>query len=164
MPTPLLVLAVLALGLRDRHTQPAMLPTPESVLGFRPGADYKLATYEDVVGYFQKLDAASDRMTLVAAGTSTQGRTYYLALISSPENLKNLGRLREISRRLAHPDGLTDAEARALAREGKAFVHIDGGLHATEVAGPQHTPQLAYDLLEPGRRARHRRWRSTTWC
>ena len=26
-------------------------------------------------------------------------------------------------------------------------MHIDGGLHATEVAGPQHTPLLAYDLV-----------------
>ncbi len=127
--------------------QSAAVPTPESVLGFRPGADYKLATYEDVVGYFQKLDAASDRMTMIAAGKSTQGRTYWLAAISSPENLAKIGRYREISRRLAHPGGLSEAEARALAREGKAFVHIDGGLHATEVAGPQHTPQLAYDLL-----------------
>src|SRR5204863_2691680 len=54
---------------------------------------------------------------------------------------------REIARRLAHPGSLTDAEARALAKEGKAFVHIDGGLHATEVAGAQMTPQLLYDLL-----------------
>ena len=143
----LLLLAAFALTSVSVHTQPVALPTPESVLGFRPGADYKLATYEDVVVYFQKLDAASDRMTMVEAGTSTQGRTYRLALISSPENLKNIARLREIARRLAHPDGLTETEARVLAREGKAFVHIDGGLHATEVAGPQHTPQLAYDLL-----------------
>ena len=127
------MLAVVVAGAPAVHTQTA-LPTPESVLGFRPGADYKLATYEDVVGYFQKLDAASDRMVMVEAGTSTHGRTFHLALISSPANLKNLGRLREISRRLAHPDGLSEADARALAREGKAFVHIDGGLHATEVA------------------------------
>ena len=127
--------------------QSSALPTPESVLGFKPGADYKLATYEDVVGYFQNLDAASDRMTMVAAGKSTQGRTYYLAAISSAENLAKLPRYREIARRLAHPEGLSETEARALAREGKAIVHIDGGLHASEVAGPQHTPQLAYDLL-----------------
>ena len=35
--------------------------------------------------------------------------------------------------------GLDDAAARALAREGKAIVHLDGGLHSTEVAGAQHS-------------------------
>ncbi len=43
--------------------------------------------------------------------------------------------------------GLSDADARALARTGKVIVHIDGGLHATEVAGAQHTIQLAYNLV-----------------
>jgi hypothetical protein len=71
----------------------------------------------------------------------------YFALISSPENLAHIERYREIARRLAHPTGLTEAEARRLASEGKAFVHIDGGLHSTEVAGAQHTPLLAYDLV-----------------
>ena len=36
--------------------------------------------------------------------------------------------------------------------EGKAFVHIDGGLHSTEVAGPQHTPLLLYDILRRAER------------
>jgi hypothetical protein len=48
---------------------------------------------------------------------------------------------------LAHPEGLTDEQARALAREGKPIVDISGGLHASEVAGAQHTIQLAYDLI-----------------
>lgn len=123
------------------------LPTPESVLGHRVGADYKVATYDETVAYFQKLDAASDRMTMMQAGKSTEGRTYWLAAISSAANLGKIDRYREIARRLARPSGLGEAEARQLAREGKALVHIDGGLHATEVAGPQHTMQLAYDLL-----------------
>lgn len=142
-----LVIAVLFVSFRTIVTTQPGLPSPESVLGFRPGADYKLATYEDAVGYFKKLDAASDRLTLIEMGASTEGRTYVAALISSPENLARVARYREIARRLAHPDGLSEADARALAREGKAIVHIDGGLHATEVAGPQHTLQLAYDLL-----------------
>ena len=128
-------------------SQAPALPTPESVLGFKPGADYKLATYEDSIGYFRRLDEVSDRMAMVEAGRSTQGRTYYFAVLSSAENLAKLDRYREIARRLAHPDGLSEADARALAREGRAFVHIDGGLHSSEVAGPQHTLQLAYDLL-----------------
>ncbi len=125
----------------------AGLPTPESVLGFRPGADYKLATYDQSVSYFKKLAAATKYMKIVEAGKTSQGRTMYFALISSPENLSRIDHYREIARRLAHPQGLTDEEARKLAHDGKAFVHIDGGLHATEVAGPQHTPQLVFDLV-----------------
>ena len=125
------------------------IPTPESVIGFKPGADFKLATYDDTIKYFKALDAASQKMTLVPMGTSTQGRTYYAALISTERNLAKVDRYREIARRLASPEGLTEDQARALAREGKAIIHIDGGLHSTEVAGPQHTLQLAYDLLAP---------------
>ncbi len=123
------------------------MPTPESVIGFRPGADYKLATYDQSVDYFKKVAAGSKYVKLVAAGKTSQGRTMYYALVSSPNNLSKIDRYREIARRLAHPQGLTDAEAKALAHDGKAFVHIDGGLHSTEVAGPQHTPQLLYDLV-----------------
>jgi hypothetical protein len=123
------------------------LPTPESVFGFRPGADYKLATYDQAIEYFKKLAAASQHVKLVEAGKTSQGRPMYFALVSSPDNLAKIDHYREIARRLAHPQGLTDAEARKLAREGKAFVHIDGGLHSTEVAGPAHIPQLLYDLV-----------------
>jgi len=125
----------------------AALPTPESALGFRPGDDFKLATYDESLAYFRALDAASDRIQLVEAGRTSEGRPWFFALISSPANLANLDRYREIAQRLAHPAGLTDEEARQLAAEGKAFVHIDGGLHASEVAAAQHTIQLAYDLV-----------------
>ena len=135
----------------------APLPTPASAFGFEPGADYKLATYDQSLAYFRKLAGASPYVKLVEAGKTTDGRPMVFALISTPENLARIDRLREIWRRLAHPQGLTDAQAAQLAREGKALVHIDGGLHATEVAGPQHTPLLAYDLLrkadEPATRA-----------
>jgi hypothetical protein len=142
----LALMCLVAVSGRPAMTQVAGVPTPESVLGFQPGADFKLANYEQVLAYFQRVDEASDRVQLVQAGKSSQGRPYYFALVSSPENLRRIDRYREIARRLARPDGLTDEAARALAREGKAVVHIDGGLHSTEVAAPQHTPQLLYEL------------------
>ena len=126
------------------HPQP---PTPESTLGHQVGADFHLATFEESIDYFQRLDAASDRLELREVGRTSFGRPVYIALISSAENLRDLDRHREIALRLAHPGGLTDSEARALAEEGRALVHIDGGLHATEVAHAQHTIQLAYDLV-----------------
>ncbi len=125
----------------------AALPTPESVLGFKPGADYHLATYDQSIAYFKRLAAATDRLQLVEVGRTSEGQTWYMAVVSSAANLANLDHYREIAQRLAHPKGLTDAEARQLAGEGKAIVHIDGGLHASEVAPAQHTIQLAYDLV-----------------
>ncbi len=123
------------------------VPTPAAVLGFRPGADFHLATYEQSIAWFEKASAASPRMRLVRVGRTSEGRDWYIALISSAKNLADLDRIKAISERLAHPEGLTDDSARVLAREGKAIVDISGGLHATEVAGAQHTIQLAYDLI-----------------
>ena len=124
------------------------VPAPDSVFGFSPGADYKLATYDQLVDYFKKVDAASDRVKVFDAGQTSQGRTFYYALVSSKSNLSRIDRYREIAWRLAHPETLTEAEARNLAKEGKAFVHIDGGLHSTELAGPQHTARLLETILK----------------
>lgn len=123
------------------------VPTPESVLGHRVGADFHLATFEESIEYFELLDEATDRLELRQVGRSSYGRPVYIALISSAENLRDVERHREIALRLAHPKGLTDDEARALAAQGKAIVHIDGGLHSTEVAHAEHTIQLAHDLV-----------------
>jgi hypothetical protein len=125
----------------------AQVPTPESVLGHKPGDDFFLATYEESLGYFQKLAASSDKIKLFKVGKTSEGRDWTIAVISSAENLRNLDRYREIGRRIALVKGLGDDEARQLARDGKAIVHLDGGLHATEVASAQHTIQLAYSLV-----------------
>jgi hypothetical protein len=123
------------------------IPTPESVFGFPVGADYKLFTYDQSIAYFRKLAAASNHIKLIQVGKTAFGKDWTVAIISSPENLAKLAHYREINMRLAHPDGLTDAEAHRLAREGKVIVDISGGLHASEIAGSQHTPQVAYELL-----------------
>lgn len=121
-------------------------PTPKEHLGYTPGDDYKLADYADIVGYFKKLAASSDRIRLEEFGKSSEGRTMYVAFFSSAENLKALDRYRQINRRLALGQPSAE-EARRLAQEGKAIVWIDSGLHASEVAPVQHSPELAYKLL-----------------
>lgn len=122
------------------------VPTPESVLGKRPGDDFYLASYDESRGYFQKLAQTSDRVKLMTVGKTTRGLEWEIAVISAPENLAKLDRYKDISKRLADGRGLDDSAARALAREGKAIVHLDGGLHSTEVAGAQHSILLAYRL------------------
>jgi hypothetical protein len=126
--------------------QSRLAPAPEATFGFKPGADYKLANYDQTIDYFRKL-SSSKYLRLIETGRTSQGRPIYFALISSPKNLEQVERHRQIAQRLAHPQGLTDQAARELAREGKPIVHIDGGLHSTEVAGPQHASLLAYELV-----------------
>jgi hypothetical protein len=84
---------------------------------------------------------------MLKVGQTSFGRDWWVALVSSSENLADVDRYRSIADRLAHPADLTDTEAMQLAREGKAIVDISGGLHASEVAGAQHMIQLAYDLV-----------------
>jgi len=123
------------------------VPTPESVLGHKPGDDFYLANYDESRDYFHKLAAASNRIKLISVGKTTRGLDWEIAIISSPENLAALDKYKDISRRLAQGRGLTDEQAKALSHDGKAIVHIDGGLHSTEVAGAQQSILLAYKLV-----------------
>src|SRR5262249_5555366 len=123
------------------------VPTPQSALVHKPGDYFYLASYDDARDYFRKLAASSNRIKLISVGRTTRGLDWEIAVISSPQNLARLDRYKDISRRLAFGRGLKDDDAHALAREGKAIIHLDGGLHSTEVAGGQHTLQLAYNLV-----------------
>src|SRR5215472_4692915 len=96
-----LVLAIAVPQAQQQIARAAGVPTPDSVFGFAPGADYRLATYEQSVAYFKALAAASPYMKLFEAGKTTQGRTMYFALISTPANLANIDRYRVIWQRLA---------------------------------------------------------------
>ena len=132
---------------QDVATVSQSIPTPASVLGHTPGDDFYLANYDESRAYFQKLAQVSNRIKIVNVGKTTRGLDWEIAIISSPENLAELDKYKEINHRLTWARGLDDAAARELARQGKIFVHIDGGMHSTEVAGAQHSIILAYKLL-----------------
>jgi hypothetical protein len=120
---------------------------PVAEFGANVGDDYFLATYSQLEAYWTRLARESDRLRLVDIGRTEEGRRQWMAVISAPENLKDLDLYRNISRRLALAEGLTDAQARALAAEGKAVVWIDGGLHASEVLGAQQLIETVYQLV-----------------
>ncbi len=120
--------------------------TPKEQFGHDIGDDYVLVNYTQYVEYLKKMDQQSDRMTVMEIGKTEEGRPEYTAIITSPGNHKRLAQLKEINRKLALADGLTDDQARQLAKDGKAVVWIDGGLHATEVLGAQQLIELMYRL------------------
>jgi hypothetical protein len=119
---------------------------PSAEFGANIGDDYFLATYSQLEAYWKKLAQESDRLRLVDIGRTEEGRTQWMAIVSSPENLRKLDEYKDISRRLSLAEGLNDSEARALAERGKAVVWIDGGLHANEVLGAQQLIETVYQL------------------
>jgi len=139
---PLLFLSAAAL-----LAQTPKITTPKQALGFNIGDDYRMASYSQLETYWKKLASESDRMKLVDIGLTAEGRHQWMAIISSPANIKNLAHYQQISQRLAHAEGLSDESARALAREAKAVVWIDGGLHATETVGSQQEIEIVYQML-----------------
>jgi len=123
------------------------ITTPAGHFGFSIGDDYHLATYTQFEAYWRKLAEESPRMVLEEIGPTAEGRTQLMAIITSPENHRDLARFKEISRRLALAEDLDEEQARALASEGRAIIWIDGGLHATEVLGAHQLIETVYQLV-----------------
>jgi hypothetical protein len=142
-----LALGLALLALAGQVQAQAKVPSTKDVYGFTIGDDYRLANYTQFSDFMKKLDASSDRMTLQSIGKTAEGRDQLMGIITSPANHKLLAKYKEISQKLARAEGLTEAQARALSKEGKAVVWIDGGLHATEVLGAAQLAETAYQLV-----------------
>jgi hypothetical protein len=125
----------------------ADIPSPDKAFAQPVGSDYFLADYTAYEAYLKSLAAASDRMKLVDIGKSEEGRTQWMAIVSSPANLAKLDRYKEISRKLAKAEGVSKEEAAKLAAEGKAIVWIDAGLHASETITSQGQIQVLHRML-----------------
>ncbi|HCZ36276.1 MAG TPA: peptidase, partial [Cytophagales bacterium] len=123
------------------------VPTPKEHFGFEIGDNYMLATYTQTEAYFKKLAAASNRVKLTSIGVTEEGRQQYMLIVTSPENHKQLDHYKDISVKMARAEGITDAQAKAMAAEGKAIVWIDGGLHATEVVGTHQLIEILYRVV-----------------
>jgi hypothetical protein len=132
----------------------AQIPAPKDVIGFTPGDDRKLASWASIVEYFKKLDAASDRVIFGEIGKSTMGAPFVYATISSPENLKNLEKYKQINAKLADPRTIgtpaslpaRDSVAKRLIAQGKTIVLITHGIHSTEVGSTLSSMLIAHRL------------------
>src|SRR5689334_6500410 len=128
-------------------TQPAVIPSPKSVLGFTPGDDRTIAGWSQITDYFERLDRASDRVLVQTLGQSTLKRPLIVAFISARENILALAKYKEIQQQLADPRQITSTLQRDhLLANGKVVVTISCSIHSTEIVASQMSMQLAYEL------------------
>jgi hypothetical protein len=143
----LAVLLTLVLIASLAQAQSRITP-PEKFFGFQLGSDRKMARWDKIVEYFAMLEKeGGGRLKVMNMGPSTMGHPFLLVIISSPNNMGRLERLREVNARISDSRGLSEQEARKLIGEGKAVICQSMSLHATEIGGTQMAPELAYDLI-----------------
>ena len=140
-----LLIAAVALAVTARRVS-AQVPPPEAHFGFRMGEDGRLASAEQIEAYFALVAARSDRVRVVDIGKTADGHPTIAAIISAPDNIRNLERIRETNERLADPRSLSRNEARRLAATHKAVVAIGGSIHASEVGATQAASELLFTL------------------
>ena len=144
----LVLTAVVALTAVPRAAlaQAETIPAPAEYFGFEIGADGELARYPDVLNYLQLLGERSGRAAYEPRGTTTDGNPYALLKFSATANLDRLDRLVAINHRLADPRGLSEQEARSLAREGVPFYFLYATIHSTEVGNGLAILNIAHRL------------------
>jgi hypothetical protein len=125
----------------------AQVPSPKSVLGFQPADERTIADWTQITDYFDKLDRASDRVEVREFGKTTLGKRMIAALISSPENIRNIEKIRRNNAMLADPRRVSgEEELQRLIREGKTIVAISCSIHSNEIVASQMSMDLAYGL------------------
>lgn len=124
----------------------AQIQTPDNFFGFPAGADRQLADYQQIVGYLRHLEDASPKIKIFNLGKTTDNNDLIMAVISSQENIANFARYQKIGYQLAHPAGLSEAEAENLIEQGKVIAFITCNIHSTEIAATQMAVEFAYQL------------------
>jgi hypothetical protein len=144
--SPLLALA-LALAPATRAQSSSPLPSPASHFGFEPGADGKLLTFEESLAYFEKLAAASDRISLERIGTTSFGRPHMLAWIGAAPLLAQKERVLAMLRDVADPRRLSKEREEQILAECPNLLFMSMSMHSTEVGAGVYAPQFAYELV-----------------
>jgi hypothetical protein len=122
------------------------ITSPETAFGFEPGADRKLADWNELTAYFKKLGTESNRVRYEELGKTTEGRPFIAVTISSADNLAHLDHYKEIQAKLADPRTTSPEQAKQLIAEGKTLLVVTCNVHSTEIASSQSATEFAYQL------------------
>ncbi|MEE9394642.1 MAG: M14 metallopeptidase family protein [Planctomycetota bacterium] len=122
----------------DTEFDPA-IPKPAEVLGWEPGTWH--VRHDQVISYMKVLAEKSDRVTYLATGFSHEQRELCLLAFSSPENHRNLEKIREEHLRLMHePAAIKDKS------QMPVITWLGYGVHGNESSATNAAIIVAYIL------------------
>ena len=116
------------------------IPTPESVLGYQVGEWH--VSHDQLVMYMRELAVASDRIVLQEYARSHENRPLVVLIITSPDNHKNLEKIRQQHISLGDPDASTSLKVKDMP-----VVLFQGySIHGNESSGSNAALMVAYYL------------------
>jgi hypothetical protein len=116
------------------------VPKPKDVLGFEVGEFY--VTSDQILHYLRVVEAASPRVKLFRYGQSHEKRPLYVAVITSPENQKNLEKVKAEHLKLSDPSVSDTADTSKLP----VFTWLGHSIHGSEASGANAAVLLIYHL------------------
>ena len=122
------------------------IPSPEKHFGHEVGADRTLVHFPDVLAYIEMVAAASDRVSIEEAGTSTLGNRMPVVILTSATNQARLDEIRDQARQIAKPGGLSAEASRQLIDDGVAVALVTCSIHATEVGSTQMATEFVWEF------------------
>jgi hypothetical protein len=121
--------------------------SPADYLGFRVGADNKLARWDRIVDYMRQVSSTSNRVRFRELGKTSKGNPFVLLEISSPDTLQNLDRYKALERRLYFQGGApSEPDRDEIFRSGKVVLLVTCSIHATEIGASQMSLELVHRL------------------
>jgi len=120
-------------------------PTIEDMFDFRVGD--RPMNAGQVEWALTMWNNASDRTKLVEYARSHEDRPLFYIVISSPENIENLDRIKSGMQKLADPRGVEQAEIDRLVRELPGVAWMAYSIHGDEMSGCDAAMAAAYHLI-----------------
>jgi hypothetical protein len=123
------------------------IKSPQTFIGHKVGADYKLARYEKILDYFQYVGKNSHRVNVREIGLTTEGRQMVIAEITNDASPEYIRKAMAIQKKIADPRLIEDQEhEHKLIENAKVVVLVNCNLHSTELAFSQMAMELLFDL------------------
>lgn len=121
---------------------PAITPPSRSILGF----PHRRALTFEINRYVRLVDAQSDRVTSGTFATSWNGTDLPYALVSTPENLRNVERIAATQQRLRDPRTTGASDAARVADGSPMIVWYTANVHGNETSGADAALLILYEL------------------
>ncbi|MCP3963707.1 MAG: peptidase [bacterium] len=123
----------------------ASIPTPESLLGFRPGD--RAAFPAEIERCLEAWDEASPRTKLVEYARSHEGRALYYMIVTSPENLARIDEIQQAASSLADPRELSASAGEELLDGQPAIAWMAYSIHGDETSGTDASLAVLHHLV-----------------